>query len=465
MSKGIVWPGLLIGCIVWLMGCYKQQPKQSGIIDTVEAARYFVEHQVQLKTNTNIHDDTLGFNEANRQLDWEKAVLKIAGGASSVWVPVHYPRRQYIAISLDRHRLFNTDYLQRLRVWRDGNGEFHAELVSFFPDSNYVYGQGKFSGIVLVKDWQDHFVKEYKLEPNGKITKMRPPSLLGRSANNANSLMMIQLCYYTEGYNEGEGVEPYYWTVDLGCEVYDLEEGGHSTGYDDGDQYGDSGSGSGGTTTDPPTAPYLIVKGPNNIIADIRDYTKCFDNVAGYGQHYSVTICVAQPVPGTREPWGFTRTLPAGSADLVSAGHTFLILSQWDMLGRITRNVGFYPANSANPISPTDKGQLNDDEEHNYNISLTIEMDNSKFFMLLDFISHGNDPGYNYDLNSNNCSSFAIRALRSAGINLPFTMGTWPNGGGYNPGDLGEDIRSISLSAGMTKSTEQISHPNWGICY
>ena len=94
-----------------------------------------------------------------------------------------------------------------------------------------------------------------------------------------------------------------------------------------------------------------------------------------------------------------------------------------------------------------------------------VNLPNGLQVMLLDFISHGNDPGYNYDLNSNNCSSFAIRALRSAGINLPFTMGTWPNGGGYNPGDLGEDIRSMSLSAGMTKSTEQISHPNWGICY
>jgi hypothetical protein len=67
------------------------------------------------------------------------------------------------------------------------------------------------------------------------------------------------------------------------------------------------------------------------------------------------------------------------------------------------------------------------------------------FFTVLDFISHGNDPGYNYDLNSNNCASFAVRALRSTGINLPFNPGTWPNDGGFNPGDLGEGIRSMSL--------------------
>jgi hypothetical protein len=157
--------------------------------------------------------------------------------------------------------------------------------------------------------------------------------------------------------------------------------------------------------------------------------------------------------------------MPAGSADLVSAGHAFLILSQWDMVGRITRNVGFYPKTPVSPFSPATQGQLSNDDEHEYDISLTIEMDNSKFFTLLDFISHGNDPGYNYDLNSNNCSSFAIRAIRSTGINLPFNPGTWPNGGGFNPGDLGEDIRTMNLQPGMTKTTEKTSHPNWGICY
>jgi len=342
---------------------------------------------------------------------------------------------------------------------------FHTELVSYFPDSNYFYGQSSFSGIVLVRDWQDHFIREYKLESKGGIKKMAPHSLSGRSVTEASNLMMIQLCYYSAGYNESEGYEAYYWDIDLGCEVYDLEEGGHATGYDEAGQYSDSGEGSGGNTTDPPVIPNLTIVGGNNIIGDIRDYTKCFDNIAGYGQHYSVSLCVAQPVPGTREPWGFTRTMPGGSADLVSAGHTFLILSQWDMAGRITRNVGFYPKTGASPISPLDQGQLNNDEVHGYNISLTIEMDNSKFFAMLDYISHGNDPGFNYDLNSNNCSSFAIRALRSAGINLPFTTGTWPNGGGFNPGDLGEDIRNMTLQAGMTRSTDKTNHLNWGICY
>jgi len=465
MSKQVIQLGFLAGCLVWLMGCYKQHPQESAIIDPIAAAREYVESYLQLKANSPAVGTGSPFTAGNRQLDWEHAVANKPGGLNSVWVPVHYPVIKYIGISLDKHRLFNTDYLQRLRVWQDSSTVFHTELVSYFPDSNYFYGQSSFSGIVLVRDWQDHFLREYKLESNGGIKKMAPHSLSGRSVKEASNLMMIQLCYYSAGYNESEGYEAYYWDIDLGCEVYDLEQGGHATGYDEAGQYWDSGEGSGGTTTDPPAIPNLTIVGGNNIIGDIRDYTKCFDNIAGYGQHYSVSLCVAQPVPGTREPWGFTRTMPGGSADLVSAGHTFLILSQWDMLGRITRNVGFYPKTGASPISPLDQGQLADDEEHEYNISLTVEMNNSQFFTLLDFISHGNDPGYNYDLNSNNCSSFAIRALRNAGINLPFTVGSWPGGGGFNPGDLGEDIRSMSLPTGMTKSIEQVNHPNWGICY
>lgn len=34
--------------------------------------------------------------------------------------------------------------------------------------------------------------------------------------------------------------------------------------------------------------------------------------------------------------------------------------------------------------------------------------------------------------------------MNKIGLNIPNTHGQWPNGGGSNPGDLGEDVRVLS---------------------
>jgi hypothetical protein len=91
-------------------------------------------------------------------------------------------------------------------------------------------------------------------------------------------------------------------------------------------------------------------------------------------------------------------------------------------------------------------------------------MTNSQFFSVINFISQGNNTGYNYNLNSNNCTTFSINALGSAGINIPATNASWLGGSGYDPGDLGEDIRTMSLPSNMTRSTNSSSHPNVGSC-
>ena len=149
----------------------------------------------------------------------------------------------------------------------------------------------------------------------------------------------------------------------------------------------------------------------------------------------------------------------------MSVGHTFLIFSESGFNGTITRNIGFYPKNGVNPLQPISQGQLNNDANTDYNISLTITLTNSQFFQMMEFLSHGNDPGYNYDLNSNNCTNFALNTLGAAGVALPATRGTWLNGEGFNPGDLGEDIRTMQLAPNMSRNTTYNDHPNIGNCY
>jgi hypothetical protein len=96
---------------------------------------------------------------------------------------------------------------------------------------------------------------------------------------------------------------------------------------------------------------------------------------------------------------------------------------------------------------------------------LTITVDNGQFFNILNYISQGNNAGFLYDLNTNNCTSFVLHALDAGNVVLPATTGTWPYGGfGYDPGDLGEDIRNMSLSPNMTRNTSYNYHPNKYTC-
>lgn len=51
-----------------------------------------------------------------------------------------------------------------------------------------------------------------------------------------------------------------------------------------------------------------------------------------------------------------------------------------------------------------------------------------------------------YDLNEYNCTDFGIGVFNAAGYSLPKTTGSWGVGSGRNPGDLGQDIRSLNNS-------------------
>lgn len=200
--------------------------------------------------------------------------------------------------------------------------------------------------------------------------------------------------------------------------------------------------------------------GPN-VVANIRDYMKCFSNVAGQGHTYSVKLCVDQPTPGTRDAWGWTTQ---NNGVPINVGHTFLIFTETKPDGStISRNIGFYPSAAVYPGNQSANGELDDNSAHGYNISLDISVDNSSFTTMLNSIINRADVTYN--LSTNNCTTFALNTLSAAGVNINATTGSWAGGAGKNPGDLGEDIRGMNLPANMTRSTSAAAHPNSGTCY
>jgi hypothetical protein len=196
-------------------------------------------------------------------------------------------------------------------------------------------------------------------------------------------------------------------------------------------------------------------------IRDIKDYLKCFDNNPSTDHIYELMVCVQQPEPGTRKPWGLGDK---HSGNPVDVGHTFLVATEKTPFKTIVRNVGFYPSSFVWPYGPSAQGMLNNDSYHDFNIALCCTTTSHQFTQVLNALLKGNNPGYEYNLNSNNCTTFILDAMREGEIILPRTIGTWTNGKGLNPGDLGEDIRKFKLLSGMKRFTSDQPHPNQGSC-
>ncbi|WP_298419516.1 hypothetical protein [uncultured Kordia sp.] len=169
----------------------------------------------------------------------------------------------------------------------------------------------------------------------------------------------------------------------------------------------------------------VFFKAPTNPIQDIIEYLNCFDTSAPA----ELTIFSDQPVPGDREEtwtWGG------------DVGHAYIGITQ----GNITRILGLYPTENTTPLDPSAPFIYGNDENYNSDISITKDISSSELTNILTEITTNTN---NYNLNTNNCATFAIRMANIGGITLPSTESSWPGGEGNNPADLGEDIRESNI--------------------
>ena len=152
---------------------------------------------------------------------------------------------------------------------------------------------------------------------------------------------------------------------------------------------------------------------------------------------YTITVYANQPGEG-----GDRDTYEREGLIGVDVGHSFVKLERENADGtKTTITIGFYPVNEANPASPTDDGGIYDDSDEEFDVSKVYEVTEENFKKALDYIQSIETSKKKYNLNDYNCTDFAIKTANAAGANVPDTDGSWPGGGGSNPGDLGEDIR------------------------
>jgi hypothetical protein len=168
----------------------------------------------------------------------------------------------------------------------------------------------------------------------------------------------------------------------------------------------------------------LNAPAPGDVIQDINDYLKCFNSSSGG----TVSIYVDQPIANSRDTWT-NITDP-------DVGHTFISIKQ----GNITRVLGYYPSNGVNPYtSPSDSSALIDDSGHDYDVKVDITVTAAQLSSILNATKNRTII---YNLNTYNCTDFGSNICNLAGFTVPNTDGSWPGGGGSNPGDFGQDLRA-----------------------
>lgn len=393
-----------------------------------------------------------------RNVLWDQAKTFQGSSGYVLIVPMEYKLPLFVKTEFSANSIFHLSDLTELLLYRDSSRQFHLEVLTKLPDTNYLKDPtGTFSGFVFVDEWWGDNLGKYLLD--GGVTK-------AYHSSNIQSESIVRTCNVVYGYNYSTG-DPgggYSWVQAGGCTYMylpDRMDDAHGGSFGGGLGFSGGGGISSGAGTNIALAP------PDNPIANIADYNKCFTNVGGNDHVYTVTVCVQQPIPGQRDAYKWVNGGPIGSSNegnIVNVGHTFLIFSEHYGNTTIVRNIGFYPFSGVKPGSSTAPGILNNDESHSYNISANFTVTNANFFTMLNSVTRGNTPGFNYNLSSENCTTFALQTLAQGGINLPNTIGSWPGGMGNNPGDLGEDIRKMTPLPDMTKSTVQNYHPNAGNC-
>jgi hypothetical protein len=468
---------LLFTVVVYSFQACKKEPSHTPPATDeklIESAKQFFEGSI----NKSVTQASGNYRiDAAKKPNWTSAKVHQFSTGPAIVVPIQYIEPLSIKTTLGGSKLFNLNDLAHLVIYKDKRGTYQVQVITFLPDSVALKpGYRDFTGILFVESWRGQRLRQLKFNTGGAIltynaqdsTHLNKSIISTVAPSKIAPSTFIVTCDEIDGYNYSPAYpeDGYAWTESAGCSTWYIDMSG-GTGDFESPSNADYGSiGGAGATSTP--AEINVSHGPN-FIGNIQDYLKCFTNGEGADHNYNVTVCVDQPIPGTRQAWGFQDGASGSSAanNIFDVGHTFLIFSETYGGNTIVRNVGFYPKTVVNPLYPSDQGQLNDNEASIYNISLTINITNTQFFNMLSYVSQGNNPGFMYNLNNNNCTTFALMALQAGFVNLTSQMGSWAVGAGYgyDPGDLGEDIRNMQLDANMTRNTLENSHPNIGNCY
>lgn len=213
-----------------------------------------------------------------------------------------------------------------------------------------------------------------------------------------------------------------YYETETFCYFVDVFDGSYGELNDTGNNVtpGMTGINDNGTSS----TPEFMVDGGSHgkDIPNVAEYLKCFTANGGA----EVTIYIDQPEANSPQ----TYDLLTGHV-----GHSWVSITQ----NGITRLVGFYPNGVALPTSDDVNGKFKEDSDRSFDVSVSFDFNADQMADVLSFIR---GPIPDYQVNDYNCTDFVIELFSKANISLPKTVGYWPRGQGFNPGNFGQDMRN-----------------------
>ena len=186
----------------------------------------------------------------------------------------------------------------------------------------------------------------------------------------------------------------------------------------------------------------MLMKGQKNaidiVLAEKKQKTASKDNKSDC----YFKIYVDQPGNGNNR-----NTFKFYGFDNIDTGHVFIEVGNSKTGEVITR--GFYPdlggARRKTLIEgKITKGKVFDDSSYNkdkIDVEKSFSISEYDFYVTKTSILQDEACPPLYQLSNYNCTNWAVDKATKIGLNIPQTIGSWPLGGGLNPGDLGEDLR------------------------
>ncbi len=173
---------------------------------------------------------------------------------------------------------------------------------------------------------------------------------------------------------------------------------------------------------------------------------------------YAILIQVKQPEHGKRRIF----------KGLGNVGHTFITLIRYNSDNSLSGcSFGLYPKKNyplaGSPFFPVTPPLFRDDSKHDWDELVGKFISKRRFIAICNALIAYEARRYN--LNSNNCTDFALAIGTLCGISFSDTHGSWPFGGnGDNPACLGQSILAGKFTDTDTQSKEnlfvQINHEN-----
>lgn len=176
----------LLFLLVFINSCRKDSDTGPQIKDPyIAEAKTFFDTQIAPLPDKAV-DHTLRHSADKKPL-WAKAYTKPISLGQAVVVPLEYSSKISTEVGKNRDKVALED-ISYLMLYKDRQGEFHAEVVTRIPDDDY-WDKGKaagknFYGLVLVEDWWGKAIRTFRKTIQGTIMLLGNPGSLPKSERN-----------------------------------------------------------------------------------------------------------------------------------------------------------------------------------------------------------------------------------------------------------------------------------------